>query len=131
MRQRVLCYITRARKDILVFKHTEEYPDAGVQVPGGGIEAGETPEQAALREAFEETGLRFSKAVYLGSKEYDDDITTQMGHVFWLEATTETPDSWEHVAEGTYTYRHRFVPLPEVRMSWNMDILLDELKEKL
>jgi hypothetical protein len=37
MKQRVLCYITRERKDILVFEGTEDYPNAGIQVPGGGI----------------------------------------------------------------------------------------------
>ncbi|WP_133763988.1 NUDIX hydrolase [Amnibacterium kyonggiense] len=35
-------------------------PDAGTWwfTPGGGLEAGESPEAAALREAFEETGHR-------------------------------------------------------------------------
>ncbi|MGL4609187.1 MAG: NUDIX domain-containing protein, partial [Trueperaceae bacterium] len=55
-----------------------------MQVPGGGIDTGETPETAAMREAFEETGLRFSQAVYLGCKEYFDGINVQMGHGVWL-----------------------------------------------
>lgn len=131
MRQRVLCYITRARKDILVFEHSQAYPDAGIQVPGGGIEAGEAPEQAALREAFEETGLSFSEAVYLGCQEYDDGMTTQMGHFYWLEAPAETPDSWEHVAEEKYMFRHSFVPLKEARIDWNMDALLSSLEQRL
>jgi 8-oxo-dGTP diphosphatase len=131
MRQRVLCYITRNGKEVLVFEHTEEHPGAGIQVPGGGIEEGETPEQAALREAFEETGLRFPKAVYLGCKEYFDDITTQMGHFCWLEAPAGTPDAWEHFAEEKYIYRHRFVEIDKAKIDWNMDIFLPKLKEHL
>jgi 8-oxo-dGTP diphosphatase len=131
MRNRVLCYITRARKDILVFEHTEDYPDAGIQVPGGGVEEGEAYEQAALRECFEETGLQLSRAVYLGAKEYFDDMTTQMGHFFWLEAPLDTPDAWKHFAEGKYTYSHYFVPLENAKISWNMDILLPVLREKI
>jgi 8-oxo-dGTP diphosphatase len=131
MRQRVLCYITRNRKDILVFEHTEEYPDAGVQVPGGGIEGGESCEEAALRECFEETGLQLSEAVYLGKSEYFDGMTTQLGHFFWLEAPATTPDIWEHLAEDKYIFRHRFVDLQEVKIDWNMDVLLAQLKERV
>jgi 8-oxo-dGTP pyrophosphatase MutT (NUDIX family)/GNAT superfamily N-acetyltransferase len=131
MRQRVLCHITRERKDILVFEHTEEYSDSGVQVPGGGIDMGETPEQAALREAFEETGLSFTKVVYLGCKEYFDGMKLQEGHFCWLEASATTPDAWEHFAEEKYIFRHRFVPPDQAKIDWNMDTLLPKLKEQL
>ena len=41
---------------LLVFEHTA-YPEAGIQIPGGTIEVGEDPDDAALREAAEETGI--------------------------------------------------------------------------
>lgn len=41
---------------LLIFEHTA-YPEAGIQVPGGSVEVGEKPDEAALREAKEETGL--------------------------------------------------------------------------
>ena len=49
-------YITRAEQ-LLVFKQVD-FPEAGIQIPGGTIESGELPEDPVLREAFEETGLK-------------------------------------------------------------------------
>ncbi len=40
-------------------------------VPGGGIEPGETPEEAAIREATEETGLAVALAGKLGVFHHD------------------------------------------------------------
>ncbi len=39
--------------ELLLFQH----PHAGIQFPAGTLEPGETPEQAVLREAWEETGV--------------------------------------------------------------------------
>ncbi|MFC4337279.1 NUDIX domain-containing protein [Salininema proteolyticum] len=68
-RQRAAAYVLRRSSSgglqVLVFAH-KDAPEAGIQVPGGGVEAGETVEEAALREAFEETGiagLRFGGAL--------------------------------------------------------------------
>ena len=53
---KVYAYITHANK-LLVFKHVD-FPEAGIQVPAGTMDAGETPEMAVMREVFEETGLK-------------------------------------------------------------------------
>jgi len=53
---KVTAFVTRRREDIvelLVFQH----PTAGLQLPAGTIDDGETPLQAVVREVFEETGL--------------------------------------------------------------------------
>ena len=54
---KVTGFVTR-RKDaaveLLVFQH----PTAGIQLPAGSIEPGEAPLAAAIREVWEETGLR-------------------------------------------------------------------------
>jgi 8-oxo-dGTP pyrophosphatase MutT (NUDIX family) len=53
---KVTAFITRdtdVGRELLVFRH----PDAGIQLPSGTMEAGETPEAAMLREVHEETGL--------------------------------------------------------------------------
>lgn len=66
---KVTAFITRewgGERQLLLFEH----PNAGVQIPAGTVEAGESPEQAVLREAAEETGLTgFSVLRYLGCVE--------------------------------------------------------------
>jgi mutator protein MutT len=47
-------------------------------LPGGRIDAGETPEQAALRELFEEVGLQLNASAVLGRL---DDFATRSGFV--------------------------------------------------
>lgn len=57
-RIRVAAYVIRVRTvaELLVFDHVG-MPEAGTQVPDGGVEPGEELASAVLREAAEETGL--------------------------------------------------------------------------
>lgn len=52
---KVLVYVV-ADGHLLVNWHCH-HPEAGIQVPGGTIEAGETAGEAAVRELFEESGM--------------------------------------------------------------------------
>jgi 8-oxo-dGTP pyrophosphatase MutT (NUDIX family) len=67
--QKVTAFITRESRggtDLLLFKH----PYAGIQIPAGTAEDDETPAEAVLREAAEETGLTdLSIRQFLGSAE--------------------------------------------------------------
>jgi 8-oxo-dGTP pyrophosphatase MutT (NUDIX family) len=67
--QKVTAFITRRSEgghELLLLEH----PYAGIQIPAGTVEKNETPEQAVLREAAEETGLdSLSIFRYLGRTE--------------------------------------------------------------
>jgi len=66
--EKVTCLVTRTRGEaleLLVFEH----PTQGHQLPAGTVEIGEGPEDAARREALEETGLAdFASVVHVGSE---------------------------------------------------------------
>lgn len=69
--EKVVCYIVRDEA-LLVFTHLDEPLErTGVQVPSGTIRPDESPDEAALREAREETGLAVSIERALGTTEYD------------------------------------------------------------
>jgi 8-oxo-dGTP diphosphatase len=97
--EKVYAYIIQEER-LLVFRHVD-YPDAGVQVPGGTLKAGETPEAAVLREAGEETGLRgLVLEKCLGRDEYNDSSSNLTGTTvrdfFHLTYPYEVPETWQH-----------------------------------
>jgi len=97
--EKVAAYITH-RGRLLVFRHVAQ-PEAGIQVPAGTVEPGETPEAAVLREAWEETGLTsLVLNAYLGPREYDlTDLglpVIQRRHYFHLVASGNPPERWPH-----------------------------------
>lgn len=55
MRNRSMAMVVRDSKILMI--HTYRFGRYIYELPGGGIEAGETPEEAALRELQEECGL--------------------------------------------------------------------------
>ncbi|MGL5930645.1 MAG: NUDIX hydrolase [Dermatophilaceae bacterium] len=103
--QKVVCYVVREGR-LLVLKHADEaWDESGLQVPAGSIEPGETPEDAALRETFEETGLTALRLVRkVGESRYDMTpyrSETHHRHVFHLEVDETTPERWVSVEEDT------------------------------
>lgn len=72
-KNKVLAYITRQTStgpELLIFAH-RDYPEAGLQVPGGTLEEGENPLAGVLREVKEEAGLEnFSEVALLGETTY-------------------------------------------------------------
>lgn len=69
--QKVVCYVVHDGH-LLVFTHDDvPITQTGVQVPAGSIEAGESPEAAAIRELFEETGRRGVLVRGIGTQKYD------------------------------------------------------------
>jgi 8-oxo-dGTP pyrophosphatase MutT (NUDIX family) len=98
VKEKVLVYVVRDGR-LLVFRHTDySYEEVGIQVPAGSIRDDEAPDDAALREAREETGLSDFKIIRkLGETEYDISpyrFEIQRRHVFHIELTEPTPERW-------------------------------------
>lgn len=118
---KVVAYITH-NNQLLVFRHTA-YPEAGIQVPAGTIEAGEGPATAVLREAYEETGptdLQINSK--LGVAEHDMEVygRNEIQHrtYFHLTCTSPPPNTWHHWEEQcesgeSYEFAFSWVDLPD------------------
>lgn len=110
-RSKVYAYITR-NEQILVFRHVD-FPEAGIQVPGGTLHQGELPERAVLREVVEETGLEAIRLEsYLGCDEYhlqeNEAEEIHLRHFYHLICEQDTPHTWQHYEH----YRSDYQPEP-------------------
>ncbi|MGY1439860.1 NUDIX hydrolase [Streptomyces reniochalinae] len=120
-RIRVAAYVVRHRTapELLVFDHVG-MPEAGTQVPAGGVRPGEGLEEAVLREVVEETGLRGVTVLRLIGEEdkpHPDTGQPRRTSFFHLQAPPEGPDAWEHRVHGDgsdtgLTFACRFLPVP-------------------
>lgn len=127
VRRKAFACIVHAGRIVLLYH--PDHPEAGIQLPAGTMEAGETPEDAVLREAFEETGLAGLRIVrFLGRERID---LRPFGKAEWhdrwffLLALDGEPDAahaetWERVEETPFDggppvrFLLRWTPLAEV-----------------
>lgn len=108
IRQRVLAYITRNKRGItqlLVFEHAD-FPDAGIQVPAGGVETGEALEEAAVREVQEETGIENARIVRKLTEEKNE-AGNANNHVFHLIAPADLANTWNWLTNDYHSEEHR------------------------
>jgi 8-oxo-dGTP pyrophosphatase MutT (NUDIX family) len=103
-RRRVYLFMTRPNGgagQILVFSHASPNLWCGVQTPGGTVEAGETPYEAALREAQEETGLtEFGSLRLLAEDDHENADERLRRYFFQLPVHEKTSSEWTHCVQG-------------------------------
>lgn len=125
-----MCLVVRGRQ-VLVFDHVPD-DGAGVQVVAGGIDAGELPAEAAIRELWEESGLSLSGPQYLCSYLWEAQLphrfTRQVCHAYAFAAPDDLPDEWQHHADG-HLFAFRWADLVEPGLDWEMDAALPHLQQ--
>jgi len=134
---RVVAYIT-AGDYLLVFTHLD-YPEAGIQVPGGHPESNESMEEAVIRESIEETGLKDLEFLeYLGFIDLDlraKGIGLERRHFYHLRYDGTLIEPWIHYemepSDGTpvpVRFMFRWVSLCEdIKLDWDHDAYLYKL----
>ncbi|MDT0377555.1 NUDIX domain-containing protein [Streptomyces sp. DSM 42041] len=120
-RIRVAAYVVRneSAPEILVFDHVG-MPEAGTQIPAGGVKTGEALGEAVLREVAEETGLpgaTLLRQVAVEDKPHPGTRRPRRTTFFLVHAPEDVADAWEHHVRGDgddagLTFACRFVPLP-------------------
>ncbi len=81
----VLCYIVDyEKKEVLLINKKRGFGKGNVSAPGGHIEEGETPMEAAIREVKEEVNLEVDDLEYRGLLQFQfDDGMAMKGQVFF------------------------------------------------
>lgn len=97
--------------EILAFKH----PLAGFQLVKGTIEQGELPAQAAVRELFEEAGIKACVNGHLGNQEIE--ATGQIWHFYQCVVSNELPDQWQFYTQDDNGHLFEFFWYPLVMNS--------------
>ncbi|XP_068749739.1 diphosphoinositol polyphosphate phosphohydrolase 1-like isoform X1 [Montipora capricornis] len=90
-----LCFKTDSEKEVLLVT-SKGSPDKWI-VPAGGVENGEQYDEAAVREALEEAGVRGSIARPLGM--FQDDISRKRTMLYVLIVKEEL-EVWQDAAQG-------------------------------
>lgn len=99
-------------------------PDLAAVVLGGGIEAGETVEETAVREAKEETGLDVVFVRRLGEIEGS--------HYVQATPAGRTAETWEHHRPEGDVVVCRWVPIDECPPLWGKaDPLVEKLRRSI
>ena len=77
--------ITADKEVVLVRQYRHGIRDITLEIPGGIIEKGDTPEKAAIRELREETGYGKAKMTFLGSVYTNPAFLNNRCHTFLAE----------------------------------------------
>jgi 8-oxo-dGTP pyrophosphatase MutT (NUDIX family) len=145
--RKVVVYATHHRR-LLVFTQPD-FPDAGLQVPGGTVETGEHLEEAAAREFHEETGLVApAKLTFLGQRDHvyralREPQLHQRAFFHLSLPRAPLPETWEHLeatphAASTVTgaepirFAFRWQALDEdFTLVGELDALLDVVRDRV
>ena len=113
----------RDRGLLLLWRHRFITDTWGWEVPAGGIDAGETPGEAAAREVREETGWEPGALTELATYQPSNGLSDQRFHIFLADGATHVGDP----TDPGESERIEWVPLDEVRRIVSSGEMLDGL----
>jgi 8-oxo-dGTP pyrophosphatase MutT (NUDIX family) len=100
---RAVIFYRKPSLKVLVFDQPD-YPEAGVQIPGGTVDPGEKLEETLERELVEETGVSFKgKRSFINSRVITHPVTgnEQREHTFCIEVSADSlSETWTHNVTG-------------------------------
>lgn len=131
--EKAYAYVVREDGSLLVFDHPDDA--AGRQVPKGGVEAGESPREAVLREVAEEAGLTDVEiADFLAKDEWPhpEKPKAYRRYFFRVHPKSGAPAEWTHEVTGSgedqgMAYSYSWVDPSEVSLMADMDDYVDRL----
>jgi len=72
-----------------------------LEIPGGIVDPGETPAQAAVRETLEESGYGGGELIELGALSPNPALFTNRVHTFWIRGVRRVAEIQNHGGEET------------------------------
>jgi 8-oxo-dGTP pyrophosphatase MutT (NUDIX family) len=97
-------------QDGMLLTLDRNFPPRGMDFPGGSMEPGETPEETAIRETKEETGVNIRITKSLGAIRWSDGEVKVVCYVFEAVITGGR-------VRGSREGRARFVPVHRIKLS--------------
>lgn len=104
--------VTPSREVVLVREFRHGSQALSLEIPGGFVEAGESPADAALRECLEETGYRGARAVSLGTTNPNPALFANRLHSFYTPDVERVAAIANTATEQTETV---IVPIADLR----------------
>jgi 8-oxo-dGTP pyrophosphatase MutT (NUDIX family) len=99
--------LTKEGKAVFVKQYRHGLGVVSIEVPGGVVDAGETPDLAAKRELMEETGYQFDTFEYLGKVSPNPATSTNYMHMYLaqggVKVAAQSLDETEDVDVALYT----------------------------
>lgn len=103
------------------------YPNVW-NTPGGGIEEGETPSEALIRELKEEVNLTVDRVINLGTTTYEDESVV---YRFFVPITDEQLSEIRLVNEGQKLDWFTYEEVLELEKSPNLSVYLETFAEDI
>jgi len=107
--------IVNSKSEVLLIKQYR-YPIQAYQwnIPGGAINRGELPEDAARREVEEETGLKITKLEAMGGFYPLSSCSTEKGNLFLAYVDEKVPSENTAKQVDESVQEKRFIPMAEI-----------------